>query len=282
MDAQGYPDKPLGLGEYNGHTAAAIKAAGDAILSTPEVWFGLAWNSDTDTYSPLDRRPDHRLQEDQGRRPRQEGLLTLGACSLPSGPPLPIPRAAEGVLPRHPTTDNRLFAPGLTMRHPRGDLGARVESQLPQDVLHVSLRGAHRDVQPFRDLRVREPAGDEIGDLGLAAGQGRLRRCRLPRRAPGRRRARTRSPGLRRAPNPAGTRSGTRACRAGGGSAGCRRTSSSRSRKRSGSRACRSHPRPTERRPATGPPGGRSPARPPRARASRARPRSPSGPRARS
>ena len=53
MDAQGYPNKPLGLGEYNGHTAAAIKAAGEAILSTPEVWFGLAWNSDTDTYSPL-------------------------------------------------------------------------------------------------------------------------------------------------------------------------------------------------------------------------------------
>jgi hypothetical protein len=52
MDAQGYPDKPIGLGEYNGHTAAAMKAAGDAILSTPEVWFGLAWNS-TARFSPL-------------------------------------------------------------------------------------------------------------------------------------------------------------------------------------------------------------------------------------
>ena len=32
MDAQGFPDKPLGLGEYNGHTAAAIAAAGQAYL----------------------------------------------------------------------------------------------------------------------------------------------------------------------------------------------------------------------------------------------------------
>ena len=53
MDDQGYPNKPIGLGEYNGHTAKAIAAAGEAILSTPEAWFGLAWNSDTDTYSPL-------------------------------------------------------------------------------------------------------------------------------------------------------------------------------------------------------------------------------------
>jgi hypothetical protein len=53
MDGQGFPTKPIALGEYNGHTAAAIAAAGEAILSTPEVWFGLAWNSDTETYSPL-------------------------------------------------------------------------------------------------------------------------------------------------------------------------------------------------------------------------------------
>jgi hypothetical protein len=53
LDQQGFPDKPIGLGEYNGFTAAAIKAAGEAILSTPEAWFGLAWNSTGDRYAPL-------------------------------------------------------------------------------------------------------------------------------------------------------------------------------------------------------------------------------------
>ena len=69
MDAQGFPDKPLGLGEYNGHTAAAIKAAGTAILSTPEVWFGLAWNSNTETYSPLvgDRLAEYKKTKADAR-----------------------------------------------------------------------------------------------------------------------------------------------------------------------------------------------------------------------
>lgn len=53
MDQQGFPTKPIGLGEYNGFTAAAMKAAGEAILSTPEVWFGLAWNSTGGSYAPL-------------------------------------------------------------------------------------------------------------------------------------------------------------------------------------------------------------------------------------
>jgi len=53
LDTQGLPDMPIGLGEYNGHTGAAIAAAGETILSTPELWFALAWNSTTDTYSPL-------------------------------------------------------------------------------------------------------------------------------------------------------------------------------------------------------------------------------------
>jgi hypothetical protein len=53
LDKQGFPNKPIGLGEYNGFTAAAIKAAGEAILSTPEAWFGLAWNSTGDRYAPL-------------------------------------------------------------------------------------------------------------------------------------------------------------------------------------------------------------------------------------
>jgi hypothetical protein len=55
MDAQGFPDKKIGVGEYNGFSGSAIKAAGEAILSTPEVWFGLAWNSAAgdSKYAPL-------------------------------------------------------------------------------------------------------------------------------------------------------------------------------------------------------------------------------------
>lgn len=45
MDGQGFGDKPLGIGEYNGYTASSIAAAGEAILATPEVWFGLVFNS---------------------------------------------------------------------------------------------------------------------------------------------------------------------------------------------------------------------------------------------
>lgn len=53
MDSVGHPDKPLGLGEYNGFSAAAMAEAGETILSTPEMWFGLAWNSQGDSYAPL-------------------------------------------------------------------------------------------------------------------------------------------------------------------------------------------------------------------------------------
>ena len=35
----------LGIGEYNGYSAATIEAAGEAILSEPKVWFGCMWNS---------------------------------------------------------------------------------------------------------------------------------------------------------------------------------------------------------------------------------------------
>ena len=36
---------PIAIGEYNGYSAATIKAAGDAILHTKQVWFGCMWNS---------------------------------------------------------------------------------------------------------------------------------------------------------------------------------------------------------------------------------------------
>jgi hypothetical protein len=44
VKARGY-DLPLGVGEYNGFSAQAIASAGEALLSTPNVWFGCIWNS---------------------------------------------------------------------------------------------------------------------------------------------------------------------------------------------------------------------------------------------
>lgn len=38
-------DLPLGVGEYSGFSAATITAAGEALLSTPNVWFGCLWNA---------------------------------------------------------------------------------------------------------------------------------------------------------------------------------------------------------------------------------------------
>jgi hypothetical protein len=75
LDSVGQPDKPIGLGEYNGFTAAAITAAGEAILSTPEVWFGLAWNSTGGTYAPLvgDRLSAYRATKADFRAQRDAG-----------------------------------------------------------------------------------------------------------------------------------------------------------------------------------------------------------------
>lgn len=38
-------DLPLAVGEYNGFSPETIAAAGEALLSTPNVWFGCLWNS---------------------------------------------------------------------------------------------------------------------------------------------------------------------------------------------------------------------------------------------
>lgn len=45
--SRGY-DLPLGIGEYNGHSAATIRSAGEALLTTPNVWFGCLWNADAE------------------------------------------------------------------------------------------------------------------------------------------------------------------------------------------------------------------------------------------
>ncbi len=48
-----YPNKPLGVGEYNGFSAAAVAEAGETMLATPELWFGMAWNSTAGNHIPL-------------------------------------------------------------------------------------------------------------------------------------------------------------------------------------------------------------------------------------
>ncbi|HCB07179.1 MAG TPA: hypothetical protein PLZ93_20280 [Nocardioides sp.] len=77
LDNQGFPDKKIGIGEYNGFSGAAIKAAGEAILSTPEVWFGLAWNSAAgdSKYAPLtgDRLTEYQNTKADTRAARDTG-----------------------------------------------------------------------------------------------------------------------------------------------------------------------------------------------------------------
>ena len=46
-------DLPLGVGEYNGYSGTTIAAAGEALLSTPNVWFGCLWNSSGGKGVPL-------------------------------------------------------------------------------------------------------------------------------------------------------------------------------------------------------------------------------------
>lgn len=41
-------DLPLGVGEYNGFSGETIAATGEALLSTPNVWFGCLWNATGD------------------------------------------------------------------------------------------------------------------------------------------------------------------------------------------------------------------------------------------
>lgn len=43
--SRGY-DLPLGIGEYNGYSATTINAVGEAMFTTPNVWFGCMWNSE--------------------------------------------------------------------------------------------------------------------------------------------------------------------------------------------------------------------------------------------
>ena len=40
---------PIGVGEYNGFSAETIAAVGEALFTTPNVWFGCMWNADGET-----------------------------------------------------------------------------------------------------------------------------------------------------------------------------------------------------------------------------------------
>src|SRR5438128_11313328 len=53
-------------------------------------------------------------------------------------------------------------------RVPARDLRTRAEAELVADVLDVPLGGALGQEQPTSDLLVRQPLGDERGDLELA------------------------------------------------------------------------------------------------------------------
>src|SRR5256885_16540826 len=54
---------------------------------------------------------------------------------------------------------------------PRGDLRARHEAELVQDVLDVALHGPLADDEPPGDLLVRQALGDQRGHLLLARGE---------------------------------------------------------------------------------------------------------------
>ena len=45
LKSRGHEGIPLGVGEYNGYSAESIADAGEALLDTPNVWFGCMWNS---------------------------------------------------------------------------------------------------------------------------------------------------------------------------------------------------------------------------------------------
>lgn len=45
LKSRGRASLPIGVGEYNGYSAQSIADAGEALLGTPNVWFGCVWNA---------------------------------------------------------------------------------------------------------------------------------------------------------------------------------------------------------------------------------------------
>lgn len=59
LRSRGHRRMPIGVGEYNGHSARTVAGAGNALLRLNRVWFGCVWNS-------ADER-DWRLEGDRLR-----------------------------------------------------------------------------------------------------------------------------------------------------------------------------------------------------------------------
>jgi hypothetical protein len=53
LKSRGHRRMPMGVGEYNGYSAETIAAAGEALMTTPRVWFGCLWNADGGKGIPL-------------------------------------------------------------------------------------------------------------------------------------------------------------------------------------------------------------------------------------
>jgi hypothetical protein len=45
LNSRGRGNMPIGVGEYNGYSAQSIRGMGEALLNTPNVWFGCVWNA---------------------------------------------------------------------------------------------------------------------------------------------------------------------------------------------------------------------------------------------
>ena len=74
-EVRGY-DLPMGVGEYNGFTAETITAAGEALLGTPNVWFGCMWNANGDARLGAHGRPAGGLPADPRRPAERRTRLT--------------------------------------------------------------------------------------------------------------------------------------------------------------------------------------------------------------
>lgn len=54
LASQGKPSMPVLIGEYNGQTADAIAKAGEAFISTSNLWIACLWNTALDDVTPLE------------------------------------------------------------------------------------------------------------------------------------------------------------------------------------------------------------------------------------
>ena len=90
--SRGY-DLPLGVGEYNGYSYETLRDVGEALLSTPNVWFGCVWNNSAEISDVLTgerlRAFRETARDPRARTPRVDDraldLDLLDAGSTPNG-----------------------------------------------------------------------------------------------------------------------------------------------------------------------------------------------------